>query len=592
MSPQYTSERWVLDDLFPAFDSAETEKALAEMESSIKDFEAKRPTLNEKMDSTAFVEMLEDYDQLIRRLSRLLAYAHLRFAEDTQDQEAQTQLGRYQQIIAEADNRTMFFKLWWKALDDDNVQRLLKPSGDFRYFLEALRLEKPFTLSEAEEKVVNLKDVNGLQALIRLYDSITNRYVFKLEVDGQVREMTRGELSMYVRETDADIRAAAYKEMHRVYTADVPVLGQIYQAVVGDWNSENVGLRGYANPISVRNMRNDIPDRAIETLIDVSRKNIAIFQDYFKLKARWLGVDKIRRYDIYAPVESTSKAYAYGEAIDIILESFNKFEPRFATLARKILDEKRIDTEVRKGKRSGAFCAPIEPALTPWVLTNFQGKADDMATLAHELGHAVHTLLAADHTALTQDSCLPLAETASTFSEMLLVDYLLSNDPDPALQRDMLFRQMDDNYATIMRQVYFAIFEREAHTMIRKGASLDDLNKAYMQNLQEQFGDSMEISSDFEVEWAEIPHIYHTPFYVYAYSFGQLLVLSLYKQYQEEGESFKPRYVEILAAGGSASPETILARAGIDMYSPAFWQGGYDVIRASLEELKGIAIPG
>jgi oligoendopeptidase F len=261
-----------------------------------------------------------------------------------------------------------------------------------------------------------------------------------------------------------------------------------------------------------------------------------------------------------------------------------------ATLAERVFKERHIDSEVRKGKRGGAFCLTVEPALTPWIQQSYKGLPDDVATMAHELGHAIHSMLAEHHTALTQFSSLPMAETASTFAEMLMVDHLMEQDSDPAVRRDLLFRQMDDAYATIMRQAYFAIFERTAHGLITEGAAVDDLSKAYYENLQAQFGDSLDLTEDFQVEWVEVPHIYHYPFYVYAYAFGQLLVLSLYQQYLQEGDAFKPRYLEILAAGGSDAPVRILDRAGIDVRSADFWQGGFDVLEKALERLEAIGI--
>jgi len=591
MTETYKQERWQLTDLFSGFETDRVTETLEEVEARLTAFEGLKEKLTPDIEADAFVKMLDLYDHLIRLLSRLVGYSHLRFAEDTQDQESQMYLAKFQQQIAESDNRSLFFKLWWKDLDDTNAERLMTASGDYRYFLEYLRVQKPYTLSESEEKVINLKDVNGAHALTRLYDSITNRYVYKLVIDGELQEMTRGELMVYARSADPDQRAAAYQELFRVYDTDLPILGQIYQALVGDWYSENINLRGFTCPISARNLGNDIPDAVVETLLDVSEENAVLFQDYFRLKARWLGLEKIRRYDVYAPVVESDKRYTFQEAIDLVLTSYRRFDSEIADLAENIFASHHIDSEVRKGKRSGAFCATIEPELLPWVLTSYQGRADDVATLAHELGHAVHSMLAADHTALTQDPSLPLAETASTFGEMLVVDHLLSGDTDPEVRRDLLFRQMDDNYATIMRQAYFAIFERDAHALIKKGASINDLNAAYMENLKAQFGDSLEISEEFKLEWAAIPHIFHTPFYVYAYAFGQLLVLSLYQQYRQEGDNFKPRYRKILSSGGSASPLQILTEAGIDMTSKAFWQGGFDVIRESLEELRQIEVP-
>lgn len=588
---EYTQDRWSLDELFPTFDSQELKEGQARLEDMVASFEALRPSLAPGMSAESFKGVLAAYEELIRLLSRLVGFGQLRFAEDTQDSRAQTYLAQSQQLAAEIDNRTMFFKLWWKGLGDDQAGSLLQAAGDFRYWLEALRLQRPHTLSEPEEKVINLKDVNGPVALRNLYDSITNRYVFRLEVDGEEKELTRGELGTFVQGSDAALRAAAYQELFRVYEGDAPHLSMIYQYRVRDWRSENVGLRDYDSPISVRNLANDVPDEVVETLLGVCQENALLFQRYFQLKAKWLGMGKIRRYDIYAPVVESEVEIPFGEGVELVLDSFDKFEPRVGRLARKVFDENHIDSQIRKGKRSGAFCSTISPELTPWVLANYNDQPRDVATLAHELGHAVHSLMASDHTAVTQNATLPLAETASTFGEMLLVDHLLEKDPDPNLQRDLLFREMDDAYATIMRQAYFAIFEKQAHDMVRDGAAMEDLSTAYFDSVEAQFGDALDLSEDFRFEWLAIPHIYHAPFYVYAYAFGQLLVLSLYQRYLEEGDAFKPRYLEILSAGGSASPESILSNAGIDMRSEAFWQRGFDVLGESLSQLEALNIP-
>jgi oligoendopeptidase F len=338
--------------------------------------------------------------------------------------------------------------------------------------------------------------------------------------------------------------------------------------------------------MAVRNLTNDIPDKAVDALLDVARKNSGIFQRYFKMKAKVLGLDKLRRYDIYAPVAGAEKTFEFDSATKMVFESFNEFEPRVGELARRVFEENHVDSEVRKGKRDGAFCWSVLPDLAPWVLLNYQGRARDVATMAHELGHAIHSMLAAHHSTFTFHSSLPLAETASTFGEMMLTDRLLVEEPDEAVRRDILFKQVDDAYATIMRQSYFALFEKEAHEMVVNNASVDEISVAYFENLKEQFGDSLELSDEFKWEWVSIPHIYHTPFYVYAYSFGQLLVLSLYQQFKREGESFKPKYLKILSAGGSEAPAKILSEAGIDIESVAFWQGGFDVVDGLVKQLE------
>lgn len=584
----FTQAPWSLIDLYEGFDDPKYKAAFKEVKAGVENFQAYRDQLQPEISEDLFIGIITEYEHFYRLMSRLNGFAQLAFAADTQNERAQAEVAHVDQFQAEMNNQTIFFSLWWKALDDENANRLLNVSGDFRYWLETMRNFKDFTLSEPEEKIINIKDVTGVNALNMLYDSITNRYVFKLEVDGEEKEMTRGEISALFREPDPDLRARAYQEMFRVYQADAPILGQIYQAIVRDWRNENLNLRGFKKPISVRNLVNDIPDEVVETLLDVTKKNAKHFHRFFRLKAKLLGMDKLRRYDIYAPVEKSDKQYEFGQAADIVLDSFYEFHTKFGDMAQQILKEDHVDSEVRKGKMSGAFCATIEPALTPWVLLNYQGRPDDVATMAHELGHGIHSLMAQEHSAFTQHACLPLAETASTFGEMMLIDKLLAQETNEAVRRDLLFRQMDDSFATILRQNYFAMFEKEAHEMVANGAQVSDLADAYIKNLESEFGDSVELSDEFRWEWIMIPHIYSVPFYVYAYAFGQLLVLSLYKQYQEEGESFKPRYMDILAAGGSIAPVDLLAKAGIDVTTAEFWQGGYDVIDEMVTRLEGL----
>lgn len=591
MSKEYELGPWSLKELFSSIDGEDVSVAMEELDASVKSFEAHREKLDEGIDSKEFVGILDHYDEIARMASRLIGFGFLNFAEDTQDQEAQVFLGKVQQITAELQNRILFFNLWWKELDEEIANTLMDASGDFSYWLEALRLQKPYTLSEPEEKIINIKDVNGAQAIVNLYTSITNRYTFKLDIDGEEKEFTRGELSVYVRHHDPDLREAAYKELNRVFSQDAPILGQMYQYRARDWRSEHIDLRGHQTPIGVRNLTNNVPSDVVDALLESCQTNATLFHRFFNLKARWIGMEKLRRYDIYAPVAKSDKTYTFNDAVEMTLDSFNKFESRFAAEAAKILDENHLDSEVRKGKRSGAFCSTLTPDLTPWVSTSFQGKPDDVATLAHELGHAVHSLVSNHHTALTHDASLPMAETASTFAEMLLIDHLLAQDPDPEVRRDLLFRQVDDSYGTIMRQAYFAMFEKSAHERIKEGASVDDLSEVYLENMRSQFADSLELSEDFKIEWVAIPHFYHTPFYVYAYAFGKLLVLSLYKQYREEGESFKPRYIDILAAGGSDAPVRILEKAGVDVRAGGFWQGGFDVIEEQIKQLEAIEIP-
>jgi len=582
----YKLTKWNLDELFTGFESPELQGAFDNVEEEVTSFEGVRDKLKPDMDAETFLEVVRASETTSRTLNRIYAFISLSFAADTQDQTAQSYMARVQQFVAEMSNRTLFFSLWWKELDDGNAERLMAESGDYRYYLEELRHFKPHTLSEAEEKIINIKDVTGSGALTNLYDAITNRYVFKLEVDGEAKELTEEELYSYRYNADPEIRARSYQEQFRVFGIDGPILGQMYQTRVRDWHNENINLRKFKSAMSVRNLVNDIPDEAVDTLLEVTRRNAKVFQRYFKIKAKILGVEKLRRYDIYAPVANSDKKFEFDSAANMVFESFNNFDPKVGELAQRVLDQDHLDNEIRKGKRGGAFCASINPEDTPYVLMNYTGRARDVATLAHELGHAIHAMLASHHSAFTFHSSLPLAETASTFGEMMLTDKLLAEETDETVRRDILFKQMDDAFATILRQIYFALFERQAHEMTQNNASVEDLCNAYLENLKEQFGDSMEISDDFKWEWVGIPHIYHTPFYVYAYAFGQLLVFSLYQQFKAEGDSFKPKYLKILSAGGSEPPAKILAEAGVDIRSVEFWQGGFDVLSRMVDELE------
>lgn len=586
----YEQKKWSLGDLFPAQDSPEMERAFKQLEAQVAQFESRRDELTEEISTENFMEIIGQYEALNHLAYRVYGFASLSFAADTQDQAALAFMGRVDQFLTELQNRTLFLNLWWKSLDDEPAERLMNGAGDYRYWLEEMRHFKPHTLSEAEEKIINIKDVTGIKALIKLYDAITNRYSYKLEVDGKVKELTRDALMVYVRHHDPDLRASAYQELYKVYGDDGPILGQMYQTLVRDWHNEQVDLRHFSNPIAARNLLNDIPDEVVDTLLEVCERNAHLFQRFFQLKARWLGVERLRRYDIYAPVAVADKTYAYADATGMVLDSFEQFDSQFASLARRVFAEDRLDSEIRPGKRGGAFCATIVPEMTPWVLLNYNGRAQDVGTMAHELGHAIHSMLAADHTLFTAHASLPLAETASTFGEMMLVDRLLEEESDEDVRRDILFQQMDDAYATIMRQAYFAIFERQAHDMIHKDARADELAEAYLENLKSQFGEAVEIKDEFRWEWVSIPHIYHTPFYVYAYAFGQLLVLSLYKQYKAEGPSFKPRYLKILTTGGSEAPARILSDAGVDIADANFWQGGFDVLADMLAQLEAIPV--
>ncbi len=627
-STTYELRGWDLSELLPAPSEEVIARRFADLEADVAELERSRASLapgSPRITPQQLLAMVRRYEAISEQTSILTNYGSLWFNSDTGNQEAITFRNRVRQAVTAATNRTLFFTLWWKSLPDDEAQALLPPvpglpplagtppepaadagaaaaapaaptgaqaqrAADYRHFLLELRRFSPYTLDEKSEQIINIKDDNGIGAVVTLYSMLTSRMEFTLEVDGDTTRLTRDALTSYAFSTQPELRAAAYRELYRVFGQDATILGQIYVNVVRDWHEEAVGLRGYPSAIAVRNTDNDIPDRAVDVLLEVARANAPVFQRYFRLKAGWLGLERLRRYDLYAPLASSERKIPYGEAVRSVLDTFGEFDAGFAGLAERVLAKHHLDGEIRKGKRGGAFCATVSPRLTPWVLVNYTGRVRDVATLAHELGHAVHSMLAENHSYLTQHASLPLAETASVFAEMLITDRLLREESDPLARRELLAAAVDDVYATVLRQSYFVQFELEAHQAILAGRSVEDLNEIYLAQLAEQFGDSVLVAPEFRYEWMSIPHIYHTPFYCYAYSFGQLLVLALYRRFQEQGAAFKPGYLKLLAYGGSARPEAILAEMGIDMTDRSFWQGGFELVRQRIDELAEIRI--
>lgn len=587
---RWTQGAWDLSELLPDAEDAEVRRRLEEVEARVAELEARRDELDPGMEPEAWLDVLRRYEELVEHIYVLSAYGSLWFSSDTQSEEALTYRNRMEQALTAFHNRVLFLDLWWKGLSDEEAERLLPGDDepDLRHHLLDLRRLTPYTLEERSEQIVNLKDANGIGGVLTLYSMLTNRLEYTLEVDGEEKSLTRDQLSSHFFSPRAELREAAYRELLAVHRREAKILAQIYVNRVRDWTSENVDLRGFASPIAVRNAANDLPDDAVETLLQVSAESVDVFQRYFRWKASRLGLERLRRFDVYAPLAEAEREIPYGEAVELVLGTFAAFHPRFAELAERVFADDHIDAEIRRGKKGGAFCATVLPRQTPWLLVNYTGKVRDVATLAHELGHAVHSMLAEEHSVLTQHASLPLAETASVFAEMLLTDRLLAEEKSPAVRRELLASALDDVYATVLRQAYFVRFEKAAHAAILDGRSPEHLHELYSGLLAEQLGDAVAVDPEFRYEWVGIPHIYHTPFYCYAYSFGQLLVLALYRRYQEEGEAFVPGYLRLLAHGGSARPEQILAEVGVDPSDAEFWRGGFRVVADMVAELESL----
>ncbi len=591
--------RWDITDLVKDPSSEEFNRFLKSINEQLLQFEENRRILRPDISPKEFESIFHALESISEKVSIASSYAYLSYYADTSSNEASALVIKMEKLASEVSNRMLFFDLWFKKeIDHYNANRLIDAiPKEYQEYLRHKRLAAKYSLSEPEEKIISTLEVTGSSALIKIYDKMTSGFEFTMKLRQGRKTIekkfnNKERIVSFIRSPHDKTREAAYRSLLQVYKENRGVLGEIYQNIVTQWRSEAILMRGYRSPLSVRNIANNLDDVTVESLLATCRKNVSIFHDYFKEKAKILGLKKLHRYHLYAPISnkaSDSKKFTYGEAIDSVLDSFGDFDPHFRRLAERVFTDHHVDSEIRKAKRGGAFCYTVIPKLTPYVLLNFDGLTRDVSTLAHEFGHAIHSMLASDMPLTVSHAPLPLAETASVFAEMLLNERLAER-MSKRERRILLAEQIDNLYATIIRQAYFTLFEIDSHTAIgENNATIDAVAKLYADNLKEQFGSSVTISPDFEWEWLYIPHFYHTPFYTYAYSFGNLLVISLYKQYKVEGRSsFVPKYFKILSAGGSRKPEELLMEAGIDISKEEFWQQGFDYVQELTQQLKAL----
>jgi oligoendopeptidase F len=581
--------RWNLDDVLPASSGKLLQASVLDrLEGMVVEFERARPLLNESVDAATFVELLKAYEGIARLRVRLGSYAYMFFSENTKFQDARRLKARAEEIDADVANRTLFFELWWKALGEQKTQSLLSVSGSFSYFLRRLIQTRKYTLQEAVEQAINLKDTTGRAALLQIYHQIRDSFLYEVETSSGRQKIAEEQLRDLFHSRRREGRVSAYSSMLAKFEENKDVLGEIYQSLLRDWRNEGMKLRKYSKPISIRNIANDVSDETVDILLETCKDNSQLFQRFFKLKSSVLKLSDFSRTDVYAPLPFESeKTYTWDEATRLVLGTFKDFDGDFALLGERVFSEAHIDAEPREGKLGGAYCMGVTPDITPYVLLSFTGSPRSVATMAHELGHAVHSMLSAkSNNQLTWEASLPLAETASVFAELLLTEKLLST-ADEQTKKNLLSEFIGDSYATIGRQAFFTLFELEAHEKVASGTTLGELSETYLLNLKQQFGDAVAVPEYFRYEWLSIPHIYQSPFYCYAYAWGNLLVFALYKRYKEEGvASFAPRYMKMLSRGGSESPEKILAESGFDIKSREFWESGFDELGTFVSDLE------
>ncbi len=584
---------WNLGTLFASVSDPQIDAALADLQTNIKQFaERYRGTINVAGVSAAHIaQALREYESLMDAAYRLSAFAQLSYAADTTSDANRALVQRIEEAMTQLHNQLVFFDLEWLQLDEATAQRIIADpaAATYQHHLRAERKFKPHTLSEPEEKIINDKNLTGISAWQKLFTEYSSGLKFPAVKTGEARELNMSEILVLMRDPSREVRQRAHETFYARLRENSQVLTFIYDTRFQDHLVSN-RLRGYDDPMTPRHLANDVGASAVQTMMSVVERNFPLAQRYFKLKARLLGLPKLELYDQYAPLFEVKEKIEYARAQQIVLDAVSRFSGELGSYVSRFFEEDWIDADPRNGKRGGAFCAGVTPSTHPYILMSYNDDLRDVMTLAHELGHGIHDCLASQQTLLNYHPSLPVAETASVFSEMLVFNDLLKTMRNDKDRLALICAKLEDSFATVFRQTVLTRFEQLAYAARAKGRlTTQQIGELWLQANAPYYGDALNMTSGYEFGWSYIPHFINTPFYCYAYSFGELLVLALYGIYQKEGESFVPRYRALLASGGSLSPRDQLAAMNIDINDAAFWQTGFDALARMIAEAERLA---
>lgn len=577
---------WNLTEIYKGIDDAAIEKDIQNLAQKAKDFAAAYQGKLHGLSGHDFYQSIKDYEALSDCFGYITTYGSLIHAQKQDDAAVSRFYQGLREKITQIATQTLFYTLEINKQSDEKIKLWLEDENIARYqsWIAHIRKQKPYQLSDEVEQVLMEKNNTGRSAWVRLYDETFAAYQFHMEGKDVPIATVLNALSS----ADAQERKAAAQALSVGLEENESLAARIYNVIIADKSLED-NWRKFENPVSAMNLENDVEDAVVEALSEAVRANYSrLAHRYYAYKAKKFGVEKLKYWDRNAPYpHAKEKDWSFEEAKDFILKAYASFSPQLSALAQKFFDEGWIDAPAAAGKYSGAFAHPSVPSHHPYILVNWFGKKRDVMTLAHELGHGVHQLLAAEQGALMADTPLTLAETASVFGEMLTFRQLLSETEDKEEKELLLAAKIEDMLNTVIRQIAFHQFETQIHDLRKHGeVSAEKLREVWMKVQKESLGDSIELDANYETWWTYVSHFFHVPFYVYAYAFGDCLVNSLYQLYMENPQDFEGKYIEMLKAGGTKNHKALLEPFGLDATKADFWTKGLDMIAGFIDELE------
>ena len=590
-----TGIAWNLHDLYQSIDDPKIDQdlaaALARAQAFETSYRGKIAELNDGAAATLMTAVAE-LESLFELMDKPAVYASLVHAARTDDPRHGALLSKTREQRTLINKHLIFFDLEWIKVADNVAHALLaNPSlAKYHHYLEQKRAWKPYYLSEGEEKVLDEKATTGKAAFGRLFEETTATMTFSFRADGKTTSLSLQEVLAKLYDNNRDVRKAAAKSVTQGLKGQARLLTFIFNNIVLDHDSD-CRLREYPSAIFSRNLANEITGEVVEALMQAAERHFSLVQRYYRLKGKLLGLSKLHDYDRYAPISSDMPPCDWPTARRIVQESYEAFSPRAGEIVREFFDKNWIDAELRPGKRGGAFSSSAVPSIHPYILLNFTDRIRDVMTLAHELGHGLHQYLSRGKGYLQCDTPLTTAEMASVFGEMLTFQRLQQIYPEPKLRLAMLCSKIEDAFATVFRQVVMTRFELDLHRARKEEGELSSaaLDALWMKANKAMFGKALTLGKGYAGWWSYIGHFIRSPFYCYAYAFGELLVLALVQKYKQDGPDFVPRYLDLLSSGGSDAPHVLLAKLGVDVTDPTFWELGLKLLGDMVSEAETLA---